>query len=115
LVGLELFDFVCLELFGGGGGAGLFDLVGFELFDLLDLELFDGGGGCGLFDLLGFELFEGGGGCGLLDGAGGGLGLSEGDEGGFDVPPHPGTFAGQSHTDSSGLKTVPSAQFCDVK
>jgi len=83
---------------------------------LLDLELLDGGGGCGLLDLVGFELFEGGGGgLGLFDGAGGGLGLSEGSDGGFEAPPHPGTFAGQSHTDSSGLKTVPSAQFCDVK
>jgi len=112
---LELFDFVCFELFGGGGGAGLFDLVGFGLFDLEGFELLDGGGGWGLLDLVDLELFEGGGGCGLFDGAGGGLGLSEGSEGGFEVPPHPGTFAGQSHTDNSGLKTVPSAQFCDVK
>jgi len=100
LVGLELLD--------GGGGWGLLDLV--------DLELLEGGGACGLFDLVGLELFDGGGGgLGLFEGAGGGLGLSEGDDGGFEVPPHPGTLAGQSQTDSSGLKTVPGAQFCDVK
>ena len=28
---------------------------------------------------------------------------------------HPGTLCGQSHTPKAGLKTVPSAQFCDVR
>ena len=29
-------------------------------------------------------------------------------------PPQPGTFRGQSQTLKAGLKTVPSAQFCEV-